>query len=182
MEVIVMSAREEVRRQMQDASVQYLLVQFVDINGSPKVKMVPVDHLDDVIDDGAGFAGAAVMGMGQGPDSHDMFARVDLDSYSEVPWAPGFARLASDLYVDGQPYPYCPRQNLKRVLGEARREGYVFKVGIEPEHFLVTRSADGSIKVFDPNSVDDLEKPCYDFKGISNVMDSMRSTLLILML
>jgi len=172
-----MSAREEVRRQMQDASVQYLLVQFVDINGSPKVKMVPVDHLDDVIDDGAGFAGAAVMGMGQGPDSHDMFARVDLDSYSEVPWAPGFARLASDLYVDGQPYPYCPRQNLKRVLGEARREGYVFKVGIEPEHFLVTRSADGSIKVFDPNSVDDLEKPCYDFKGISNVMGYLRDLM-----
>lgn len=172
-----MSAREQVRRQMQDASVQYLLVQFVDINGSPKVKMVPADHLDDVIDDGAGFAGAAVMGMGQGPDSHDMLARVDLDSYSEVPWAQGVARLASDLYVDGQPHPYCPRQNLKRVLGEARLEGYVFKVGIEPEHFLVTRSADGSIKVFDPNSVDDLEKPCYDFKGISNVMDYLRDLM-----
>ena len=57
-----MSAREQVRRQIQDASVQYLLVQFVDINGSPKVKMVPADHLDDVIDDGAGFAGAAVTG------------------------------------------------------------------------------------------------------------------------
>ena len=172
-----MATREEVRQRMQDDGVQYLLTQFVDINGAPKVKMVPASHLDDVIDEGAGFAGAALLGMGQGPHSHDMLARVDLDSYTPVPWKDGLARFASDLYVDDEPYMFCPRQNFKRVLSEVRDKGYKFYIGIEPEHFLVTRASDGSISVWDPNEVDTLDKPCYDFKGICNVLDYLRDMM-----
>ncbi len=172
-----MATREEVRRQMQNDGIEYLLAQFVDLNGSAKVKMVPASHFDDVIDGGAGFAGAAVPGLGQGPHSHDMMARIDLDTYSPVPWREGVARFASDLYVDDEPHPYCSRTNLKRVLGDARGKGYVFYVGIEPEHFLVTRDDDGSLSVFDPNNVDNLAKPCYDFKGMANVMDYLRDLM-----
>ena len=172
-----MATREEVRRQMQNDGIEYLLAQFVDLNGSAKVKMVPASHFDDVIDGGAGFAGAAVPGLGQGPHSHDMMARIDLDTYSPVPWREGVARFASDLYVDDEPHPYCARTNLKRVLGDARGKGYVFYVGIEPEHFLVTRGDDGSLSVFDPNNVDNLSKPCYDFKGMANVMDYLRDLM-----
>ena len=118
-----MATREEVWQRMQDDGVQYLLTQFVDINGAPKVKMVPASHLDDVIDEGAGFAGAALLGMGQGPHSHDMLARVDLDSYTPVPWKDGLARFASDLYVDDEPYMFCPRQNFKRVLSRGKGQG-----------------------------------------------------------
>ena len=149
----------------------------MDIHGASKVKMVPASHLDDVIDDGAGFAGAAVPGLGQGPHSHDMMARVDLDTYNAVPWREGVASFSSDLFVDDEPHPYCSRQNLKRVLGEAREAGYTFHVGIEPEHFLVTRNDDGSIEAWDPNKVDDLDKPCYDFKGISNVMGYLQDLM-----
>ena len=172
-----MATREEVRQRMQDDGVQYLLTQFVDINGAPKVKMVPASHLDDVIDEGAGFAGAALLGMGQGPHSHDMLARVDLDSYTPVPWKDGLARFASDLYVDDEPHMFCPRQNFKRVLSEVRDKGYEFYIGIEPEHFLVTRASDGSIAVWDPNEIDTLDKPCYDFKGICSVLDYLRDMM-----
>ena len=162
---------------MQKDGIEYILTQFVDIHGSAKVKMVPVGHFDDVIDDGAGFAGGAVWGMGQGPHSHDMLARVDVDTYTPLPWKAGVARFASDLYVDDEPHPHCSRVNLKRVLGLAKEEGYVFNVGIEPEHFLVTRKPDGSIAPWDPNEVDTLEKPCYDFKGISNTMDYLQEMM-----
>ena len=172
-----MATREEVRRRMQEDGIEYLLVQFVDTNGSPKVKMVPADHLDDAIDTGAGFAGGALPGMGQGPHSHDMLARVDLDTYTQLPWKQDVARFASDLYVDDEPFMHCPRQNLKRVLTGARDEGYGFYVGIEPEHFLVTRNDDGTISVWDPNDVDSLAKPCYDFKGIANVMDYLKDMM-----
>ena len=43
------------------------------------------------------------------------------------------------------------RLNLKRVLSETRKAGYTFYVGIEPEHFLVTRDDDGAISVWDPD-------------------------------
>ena len=172
-----MATLEQVQQRIEDDRIEYLLVQFVDINGSPKVKMVPANHLEDVVVEGAGFAGAAVRGLGQGPHSHDMMARVDLDTYSVAPWTEGVARLASDLYVDDEPYMYCARQNLKRVLSSARDDGYVFNVGIEPEHFLVTRNDDGSISVWDPNNVDTLDKPCYDFKGIANVIGYLRELM-----
>ena len=172
-----MATLEEVQQRIEDDRIEYLLVQFVDINGSPKVKMVPANHLEDVVVEGAGFAGAAVRGLGQGPHSHDMMARVDLDTYSVAPWTEGVARLASDLYVDDEPYMYCARQNLKRVLSSARDDGYVLYVGIEPEHFLVTRNDEGSISVWDPNNVDTLDKPCYDFKGIANVIGYLRDLM-----
>ena len=63
-----MASREQIREQMREDGVEFILAQFVDIHGSAKVKMVPVSCLDDVVDDGAGFAGAAVWGVGQGPD------------------------------------------------------------------------------------------------------------------
>ena len=55
-----MATLEQVQQRIEDDRIEYLLVQFVDINGSPKVKMVPANHLEDVVVEGAGFAGAAV--------------------------------------------------------------------------------------------------------------------------
>src|SRR5713101_7006424 len=120
--------RSTIKEQLESDGIEYLLVQFVDIHGAPKVKMVPSDALDDVSDIGAGFAGGAVWGMGQNASSHDMMARVDAASYTPLPWKPGLARLAADLYVDGKPHPCCPRANLRRVLDELRGAGYVFNV------------------------------------------------------
>lgn len=166
--------RQQLKKQFQQDAIEYLLVQFVDLHGAPKVKMVPVDCLDGVADGGAGFAGGAVWGLGQNASSHDMMARVDLSSYTPLPWKPGLARFASDLYVDGKPFPYCPRVNLKRVLGELRSAGYVFNVGVEPEHFLVRRTPEGRIVPWDPAGVDTLAKPCYDFKGLAAAGDYLR--------
>jgi glutamine synthetase len=167
-------ARTALRNQLQTDGVEYLLVQFVDLHGAPKVKLVPSDCLDDVADTGAGFAGGAVWGLGQNASSHDMMARIDPSSYTPLPWKPGLARFAADLYVDGKPYPYCPRVNLKRVLAEVRAMGYVFNVGVEPEHFLVTRAPEGRIEPWDPACVDTLAKPCYDFKGMAAAYEYLR--------
>ena len=172
-----MTTRDAIHQQVETDQVQYLLAQFVDLHGSPKVKLVPVRQLDDLIDVGVPFAGSALPGLGQAPNSHDMMARIDLDSYTLVPWTEGIARFASDLFVDGQPHMVCPRQNLKRVLSKVRRNGYTFNVGIEPEHHLVTKRKDGSIAIWDPNAVDNLRNPCYDFKGTSNATSYLRKMM-----
>jgi len=162
--------REEIRKRMDENGVEFLLAQFVDIHGTAKVKMVPTSSFENMIDDGAGFAGAAVWGVGQGPHSHDMMARIDLDTYTPLPWLPNTARFAADLHVDGESFPYCPRTNLKRVLNGVRQQGYQFNVGMEPEHFLVSRNSDGSIQPWDPDNVDSLSKPCYDFRSMAPAM------------
>src|ERR687885_1877131 len=76
--------RSTLKAQLQQDGVEYLLVQFVDVHGAPKVKMVPADALDDVADTGAGFAGGAVWGLGQDPAAHDMMARIDPPSYTPL--------------------------------------------------------------------------------------------------
>ncbi len=163
-----------VERRISDDGVAYLLIQFVDIHGGSKVKLVPAGTLRGAVEGGVGFAGGAVWGVGQGPHSHDLCARADLDSYTPLPYEPGVARLASDLHVDGLPHPFCPRVNLKRIVDRAKGLGYTFNVGIEPEFFLVTRDEHGSIKGWDPQKIDDLGKPCYDYKSMSAALGFLR--------
>ncbi len=172
--------RESVRKQLDEREIEFLLAQFVDVHGTAKVKMVPRASFDDLIDAGAGFAGAAVWGAGQGPHSHDMMARIDLSSFTPLPWKPNTARFAADLYVDDESHPYCARTNLKRVLADVAQQGYQFNVGMEPEHFLVTRNEDGSIAPWDPDSVDHLAKPCYDFRSMAPAMDYLQELTLAL--
>ena len=50
-------------------------------------------------------------------------------------------------------------------------------VGAEAEHFLVRRREDGSIVPFDPDGVDTMEKPCYDFKSLAGSMGYLRTLL-----
>lgn len=155
---------------IQRDEVRYILVQFVDIHGSAKVKMVPAAYAKDVYFSGAGFAGGAVWGSGQNASSPDMFCRIDPNSYTIIPYQPGIARIAGDIFVHKQPHPYCPRANLKRMLDKFRSMGFMFYAGMEPEFFLVKRQADGSIRVADDLGVDTLNKACYDYKGISQML------------
>lgn len=162
-----MTDRQVLRKHLENEKVEFLLVQFADIHGAAKAKMVPTSCLDDAIDVGAGFAGGAVWGVGQGPHSHDILARIDTSTYTPLPWMPNTARFASDLYVDAQPHPYCCRTNLRRVLEAAKDKGYIFNVGMEPEFFLVTRGEDGGIRPWNSDGVDTLQKPCYDYRSMA---------------
>jgi len=172
-----MPTRVETRTLMRHENVGLLLVQFVDLNGSPRTQIVPYAQFDNLIDDGVPIDLGALPGFPQDAHSRVTTARIDLDSYTLVPWTEGIARFASDLYVDGRPHPRCPRQNLKRVLSCLREDGYVFNVGIEPEHFLVTKKPNGSIADWDPNSMDRLRYPCYDFKATANAIGYLRDMM-----
>lgn len=169
--------KEKVRQELEDKGIEFILAQFVDIHGCPKVKQVPVDCFDDIVVDGAGFAGAAVWGLGQGPHSHDMMARADLDTFVQLPWKPNVAVACCDIYVDEQPWPFCARTNLKRMMGEFAAEGYALNGGFEPEHFLVEKTPEGKIKPWDPMGIDTLSKPCYDFRGMCQTMDYLQDII-----
>jgi glutamine synthetase len=167
--------KEEIRDRLKQDQVDYILVQYVDIHGTPRCKGVPVRALDQLLAGSAGFAGAAVLGMGQGPHDHDMIALPDLASYTPVPWEEGVARFACDIQVDGKEWPYCSRTALRRAVAELAREGYILMVGVEAEHFLVQRREDGTIVPFDPDRIDIMAKPCYDFKSLAANMGYLRT-------
>lgn len=168
-----MSKKEQVRAELHDKGIEFIMAQFVDIDGCPKVKLVPLDSFDDIAGSGAGFAGAAVWGMGLGPESHDLMARADLDTFTQLPWRTNVALVSCDLFVDGQPWGFCPRTNLKRMLKRLAGKNMILNGGFEPEHFLVERDENG-LKPWDPNGIDTLTKPCYDFKGLCQSMNYLQ--------
>src|SRR5947209_2891706 len=159
----------EVRRRLQEQGVKFLLSSFVELAGVPKAKLVPIAHLEDVARDGAGFAGFAAGYMGQGPEAPDIAAMPDLSSLMVLPWRKDVAWAAGDVYVEGQPWPYCPRGILKKQIARARTLGYTFKTGIEPEFFLVRRDEQGRLHLADTK--DDLAKPCYDQRTLTRNLD-----------
>jgi glutamine synthetase len=169
--------REEIRARLEKAGVQYIWTKFVDIHGAGKVKQVPIEAFDDVIDEGAGFAGGAVWGLKCGPHTHDILARADINTFRQLPWKPNVAVVNCNLFVDGKPWPACSRTNLARMIEVFKNEGYVLNGGWEPEHFLVVRNPDGTITGWDPQGIDTLSKPCYDVRGISQASDYLQDLM-----
>jgi glutamine synthetase len=160
---------DDVRDEIEGRGIEFLLAQFVDMWGKPSGKLIPARHLDVLFEEGAGFAGFAAGEIGQGPHSPDLAAIPDPSSFTPVPWEPGLARLACDIYVEGEPWPYCPRTILRNQLERARRLGYVAKTGMELEFFLLKRDDKGTIRPADP--LDTLDRPCYDMKGLTRQYD-----------
>ncbi|MEX0712884.1 MAG: type III glutamate--ammonia ligase [Pirellulales bacterium] len=145
--------------------VKFVLAQFVDIHGVAKAKAVPVNHFDDVLGAGAGFAGFAVWGLGQEPHDADYMAVGDLSTLSLLPWQPGYARIVCNGVVDGRAWPYDTRYILRRQLQRLSERGWTINTGLEPEFMLLCRRPDGSFGPADQS--DALDKPCYDYKGLS---------------
>ena len=164
---------EDIRRLSQERGVEFYFAQFVDMYARPSAKLVPAVHLDDLVTEGAGFAGFAAGEIGQVPSDPDIAAIPDLRSYTPVPWEPSLARFACDITVEGEEWPYDPRTILRRQLEKARTAGYEFMMGLELEYFLLRSDGNGGIKIAD--ELDDLEKPCYDLKGLTRNYEFLRT-------
>ncbi len=145
--------------------VKFVLAQFVDIHGVAKTKAVPAAHYEDILSDGAGFAGFAVWGLGQEPHDPDFMAVGDPDTLSLVPWQEGYARVVCVGNVNGAPWPLDTRHIAGQQLARMAERGWTFNTGIEPEFMLLQRDDSGSLSPADPT--DRLDKPCYDYKGLS---------------
>jgi glutamine synthetase len=161
--------REDVARYVAENGIRFLFAQFVDMHGKPNAKLVPAHHLDDLLDEGAGFAGFAAGDIGQGPHDPDMIAMPDLTTLTPLPWRPEVARFACDVTVEGEEWPYCPRTILRHQLARAKELGFEFRIGCELEYFLVRKRDDGTIELAD--ALDTLEQPCYDMRGLTRNLD-----------
>jgi glutamine synthetase len=157
-------AREDVKRRAKEEGIEFFLAQFVEMHGKPNAKLMPAAAIDDLMQEGAGFAGFAAGPMGQTPASPDMLAVPDLSTYTRVPWQPDLVRFACDVTVEGEPWPYCPRTILRRAVDRAAALGYRMKIGLEAEFFLVRRDERGNVVVDDP--LDTADQPCYDAKAL----------------
>lgn len=165
---------------LQAQGIHSILTQFCDMHGVAKGKLVPVENLREWVEQGAGFAGPSIWGTGLprfGARS-EYYGRVQLDSLRPLPFMPGIAHAVCDGYAGGEALATCSRQMLQRVLKQLDQRGWTLWVGIEPEYFLLQRSASGAWGVADAR--DGLAKPSYDLKAIHRnqaYLEDMRSML-----
>jgi glutamine synthetase len=131
------------RDQLASQGVHSLLVQFTDLEGVARGKLVPLAHLDDVLTTGAAFSGGSIQGMGlarTGPASV-YHARGIASTAQALPWLPGVARIVGEGFVGGQPHDACPRQALARQAARLAQQhpAMSLHVGVGIEFYLLRR-------------------------------------------
>ncbi len=156
--------KEQVRDFVAENGIDYFLCSFVEMAGAPKAKLVPVTNLDEMAEEGAGFAGSAAGEMGQGPHDPDMMNIPDFSSLTVIPWQDNIAWVAGNIHVEEEAWPYCPRTILQNQLAIAKERGYSFYVGVEAEFMLLKETERGRYEPWD--KLDRLEKPCYDLRAL----------------
>jgi glutamine synthetase len=134
----------EKRAELESAGVEYVLSCWIDLQGVPKTKPVPLRAWEALCTGrGPQFAVHSVsMVPERGPADADQVPLPDLDSLVICPWDHRYAWVFADLFWEGETYDVCPRSVLKRQIGRAAQAGYEFLAGIEPE-FIVMRYHQG---------------------------------------
>jgi len=138
-----MLSREELLKIISDKNVEFLRLQFTDIQGMVKSVSIPTNRLGKALDSGTSFDGSSIEGFARIQES-DMVLHPDISTFSLLPWRAkenkNVGRLICDVYKpNGDPFEGDPRYVLKRALDQAEEMGYTMNVGPELEFFLFNR-------------------------------------------
>ena len=135
--------RDFVVRTAQENDVKFIRLWFTDILGHLKGFAITVEDLEDAIEQGVGFDGAAIEGFAR-IDESDMRAFPDPTTFTLLPWRPRQNAVAS-MFCDirtpqGEAFIGDPRYALKRNLERLAKSGYTYYVGPEIEFFYLKDS------------------------------------------
>ena len=131
---------DDIKRLIGEYNIQFIKLQFVDINGQVKNLAIPSEHIDRILNNEIMLDGSSIKGF-RNIETSDMFFHPDKNTFQILPWQEkdgrNSARLICDIYnADGTPFEGCPRCNLKRLMAEAKKLGFSMNIGPEAEFFL----------------------------------------------
>lgn len=112
-----------------------------------RAKAVHTGFLDDFLaGDGVGIAAAqqALPVMADAPaagsgltPAGEVHMRADWSTFTPLPYAPGHARVFTDIYERDEPWGHCPRAVLRRAITQAAERGYRIMAAYENEFYLL---------------------------------------------
>ncbi|MFT4081270.1 MAG: type III glutamate--ammonia ligase [Nocardioides sp.] len=168
-----MSSPQDLAALAHESGTTFILALFVDLNGKPCAKLVPVEAVDTLATEGVGFAGYAVGAIGQEPRDPDLMAIPDAASFTPIPFVKqGLALVHCDPHVNGRPWPFAPRNILRAQIASADAAGFEAWVGAEVEYFLLKRDGCALVPADD---ADTAAQPCYDARGVTRMYDHLAS-------
>ncbi|NYT02259.1 MAG: type I glutamate--ammonia ligase [Methanosarcinales archaeon] len=141
-----MYSKERLLDFIRDKNVEFVRLQFTDIQGIVKNVALPVAQLGKALKSGISFDGSSIEGFARIQES-DMVLRPDLSTFALLPWKAkenaNVGRFICDVYLpSGRPFEGDPRYALKKAVSRANEMGFNMNVGPELEFFLF-RMEDG---------------------------------------
>ena len=135
---------------LKSQGIRFVRVIWCDNGNVIRGKAIHIDALADRMDIGVGLSAAqqaipviadgVAPGSGLGPVG-EVWLTPDWSTFQPLPYAPGQARVFGDMVADGQPWPWCGRQFLKRMIQRAAEAGIELKAAFEPEFYLLRKEA-----------------------------------------
>ena len=108
---------DDIKKLVKENDVQFIQLQFVDINGLVKNLTIPSEHIDKILENDMMLDGSSIKGFRK-IETSDMCFWPDKNTFQILPWqqynGKKTARLICDIHnPDGTPFAGCPRCNLK---------------------------------------------------------------------
>ncbi len=132
--------KDEILSLVEREGVNFIRLQFTDINGVLKNVEVPAKDLPEILESGVMFDGSSIEGFVRIEES-DMYLVPDPDTFAILPWTKDgvkSARIICDVYTpDGKPFDGDPRYRLKLVAEKAKKMGFTVYAGPEMEFFII---------------------------------------------
>lgn len=132
-------SREDIIRMAQEEDVEFIRLQFTDVQGKLKNVAVTYSQLEKILNNQCSFESASVEGLMKAKQPK-LCLHPDFNTFTIFPWRPQqgkVARLICDLHTPrGEWFEGDSRYVLKKALEVAADKGYSFEVGPKCEFFL----------------------------------------------
>ena len=150
--MINIKTNEDVLNIAKKEKVIFIRLQFVDILGMPKNIVIPLNRLEEALNDGMPFDASSIAGYATIEES-DKIARPDPVSFVILPdeiEKRKTAKLNCDIYEpSGKRFEGDCKYILEKVVNKAKNMGYIYNTGPECEFFLFKK--DGNQSTLTPN-------------------------------
>lgn len=139
--------KQEIKKQIKESDIDTLRIDFADLHGVTRSKIIPASRLEAILEEGINCAQPTFSldlaynippgtGTAEAVNYEDMTILPDIETFSIVPYQPHTARFIGDLYAAGKPFPYSPRWLLKNVVEKYNEMGFSPVVASELEFFV----------------------------------------------
>jgi glutamine synthetase len=150
--MVNITKNEDVLNIAKKEKVIFIRLQFVDILGMPKNIVIPLNRLEEALNDGVPFDASSIAGYATIEES-DKIARPDPVSFVILPdeiEKRKTAKLNCDIYEpNGKRFEGDCKYILEKVVNKAKNMGYIYNTGPECEFFLFKK--DGNQSTLMPN-------------------------------
>jgi glutamine synthetase len=177
---------KEIQEKIRASNIDSLRIDFPDLHGICRSKLVPARRLEAVLEEGCNhvqatyavdFANDVAMGTGMGAaiQWRDMTIKPDPDTFAVLPHLERTARFIGNAFgPDGKPIPVDPRNVLQRIIKRYEDQNLKPMAASELEFFLFKKDGEANGQTYNasPSCVYQVN-PIVDPQGILRLLQNL---------